>query len=47
VAFGVGEQGAQQLVNRTDVEVRFLAVSSSGTPDVVHEADEVTDYLDR
>ncbi len=35
VAFPRGEQGAHQLVNRTDAPVRFLAFSSSGEPDVV------------
>ena len=30
-----GEQGAHQLVNRTEETVRFLAFSSSGEPDVV------------
>jgi len=35
VAFLRGEQGAHQLVNRTDEVVRFLAFSSSGEPDIV------------
>lgn len=35
VAFPVGEEGAHQLVNRSDMDVRFLCVSTSGTPDVV------------
>ena len=35
VAFGTGEEGAHQLLNRTDADVRFLALSSSGSPDVV------------
>jgi uncharacterized cupin superfamily protein len=34
VAFGVGEAGAHQLINRTAHPVRFLAVSTSGTPDI-------------
>jgi uncharacterized cupin superfamily protein len=35
VAFPRGERGAHQLVNRTEETVRFLAVSTSGEPDVV------------
>jgi uncharacterized cupin superfamily protein len=35
VAFPRGEQGAHQLVNRTEREVRFLAFSPSGDPDIV------------
>jgi uncharacterized cupin superfamily protein len=35
VSFLVGEEGAHQVVNRTDVPVRFLAISPSGIPDVV------------
>ena len=35
VHFPVGEEGAHQLSNPTDEEVRFLAVSTSGAPDVV------------
>jgi uncharacterized cupin superfamily protein len=35
LAFLRGEQGAHQLVNRTDAVVRFLAVSTSGDPDLV------------
>jgi len=33
--FGLGEQGAHQILNRSEQAVRFLAVSSSGRPDVV------------
>jgi len=39
VAFVVGESGAHQLVNRTSEPVRFLAVSTSGTPDLVFYPD--------
>jgi uncharacterized cupin superfamily protein len=35
VAFPRGEQGAHQLVNRTQDTVRFLAISTSGEPDIV------------
>ena len=35
VRFELGEAGAHQLFNPTDVEVRFLAVSSHGAPDIV------------
>lgn len=35
LAFPAGEAGAHQLVNRTSQEIRFVAVSTSGTPDVV------------
>lgn len=35
VAFLRGEQGAHQLLNRTEQTVRFLALSTSGDPDVV------------
>jgi uncharacterized cupin superfamily protein len=35
VALLRGEQGGHQLVNRTAETVRFLAVSTSGEPDVV------------
>jgi uncharacterized cupin superfamily protein len=35
IAFGVGEAGAHQLVNRTAAEVRVLAISTSGAPDIV------------
>ena len=35
VAFPRGEEGAHQLANRTEETVRFLAVSTSGDPDVV------------
>jgi uncharacterized cupin superfamily protein len=35
VAFLRGEQGAHQLVNRTEESVRFLAFSTSGDPDIV------------
>jgi uncharacterized cupin superfamily protein len=35
VAFPIGAQGAHQLVNRTDTEVRMLAISTSGAPDIV------------
>jgi len=35
VAFPTGEAGAHQVANRTDDPVRFLAISTSGVPDVV------------
>jgi uncharacterized cupin superfamily protein len=35
IAFPRGENGAHQLVNRTDSVVRFLACSTSGNPDIV------------
>jgi uncharacterized cupin superfamily protein len=35
VSFPVGEEGAHQIVNRTEETVTFLAISSSGRPDVV------------
>ena len=35
VSFPRGEEGAHQLANRTGEAVRFLALSSSGEPDVV------------
>jgi uncharacterized cupin superfamily protein len=41
VAFPVGEQGAHQLVNRSDAPVRFLAFSTQ-QPDVVIRPDSGT-----
>jgi uncharacterized cupin superfamily protein len=35
VAFRIGEEGAHQLVNRTADEVRMLAISTAGAPDIV------------
>ena len=35
VHFPLGERGAHQVSNRTDEEVRFLAVSTNGAADVV------------
>jgi uncharacterized cupin superfamily protein len=35
IAFPRGEEGAHQIVNRTDKTVRFLAFSTSGEPDIV------------
>lgn len=35
VRFPVGEDGAHQLINRSDDTVTFVAISSSGRPDVV------------
>jgi uncharacterized cupin superfamily protein len=35
VRFPLGEDGAHQLSNPTDEEVRFLAVSTNGRPDIV------------
>jgi uncharacterized cupin superfamily protein len=34
VSFPAGEAGAHQLVNETEEPVRFLAVSTHGTPDI-------------
>jgi len=35
VRFPLGEEGAHQILNPTDEEVRFLAVSTNGRPDIV------------
>jgi uncharacterized cupin superfamily protein len=35
IAFPRGERGAHQLANRTQQTVRFLALSTSGDPDIV------------
>ena len=35
LSFPTGEAGAHQLVNRGEDTVRFLAISTSGLPDVV------------
>ena len=40
VAFRRGEQGAHQIANRGGERVRFLAVSTSGDPDIVLYPDE-------
>jgi uncharacterized cupin superfamily protein len=40
VRFPVGEDGAHQLVNDTDADVKFLAISTHGQPDVVIYPDE-------
>jgi uncharacterized cupin superfamily protein len=37
--FPTGEEGAHQIVNRTDSVVRFLAISTFGSPDVVLQPD--------
>lgn len=34
VAFRIGEEGAHQLVNRTEEPVRFLSISTAGTSDI-------------
>ena len=34
-----GEQGAHQIVNRTEERVRFLALSTSGEPDIILQPD--------
>jgi uncharacterized cupin superfamily protein len=39
VSFLRGEGGAHQIVNRSDEPVRFLALSTSGEPDVVVQPD--------
>jgi uncharacterized cupin superfamily protein len=33
--FGLGEEGAHQIINRSEQPVTLLAVSSSGRPDVI------------
>lgn len=35
VSFPRGEEGAHQVVNRTDAPIRFLAISTNGEPDIV------------
>jgi uncharacterized cupin superfamily protein len=35
ISFPRGERGGHQLLNRTENDVRFLAFSSSGEPDIV------------
>jgi uncharacterized cupin superfamily protein len=40
VRFAPGAQGAHQLVNDTTSDVKFLAISTHGTPDVVIYPDE-------
>ena len=35
MGFPLGEEGAHQLRNDTDEDVTFVAISSSGRPDVV------------
>lgn len=35
VRFPRGEEGAHQLINRTEETVRFIAVSTNGAPDIV------------
>jgi uncharacterized cupin superfamily protein len=40
VRFGPGADGAHQLVNDTDADARFLAISTHGQPDVVLYPDE-------
>jgi len=40
VSFPPGEAGGHQVANRGDEPVRFLAVSTSGAPDVVRYPDE-------
>jgi uncharacterized cupin superfamily protein len=35
VSFPTGERGAHQLINDTDEEIRFLALSTQGEPDLV------------
>jgi uncharacterized cupin superfamily protein len=39
VSFLRGEQGAHQILNRTEEPVRFLAFSPSGEPDVIIQPD--------
>lgn len=40
VSFPVGEEGGHQIANRGEEPVRFLAVSTSGAPDIVRYPDE-------
>lgn len=42
VVFLPGEQGAHQLVNDTEETVRFIAISTTGEPDIVHYVDQGT-----
>lgn len=42
VRFPLGEDGAHQLLNRSDEPVTFLAVSSHGRPDIVIRPDSNT-----
>ncbi len=42
VSFLRGEQGAHQLVNRTEDTVRFLSFSTNGEPDIVIRPDSRT-----
>jgi uncharacterized cupin superfamily protein len=39
VCFPVGEEGAHQVVNRTGSTARFLAISPTGTPELVVQVD--------
>jgi uncharacterized cupin superfamily protein len=39
VSFLRGEQGAHQIVNRSDSTIRFLAFSTNGEPDVILQFD--------
>ena len=39
VSFLRGEEGAHQIVNRSDATIRFLAFSTNGDPDVVIQPD--------
>jgi len=39
VTFQRGEQGAHQIVNRTEEPIRFLAFSPSGEPDIILQLD--------
>jgi uncharacterized cupin superfamily protein len=39
VVFERGESGAHQIVNRTEDQVRFLAASTGGEPDIVIQPD--------
>ncbi len=39
LSFSEGEEGAHQVVNRSDERVRLLAISTAGQPDVVVQPD--------
>ncbi len=42
IRFGLGEEGAHQILNRSPETVTFLAVSSHGRPDIVVRPDSNT-----
>jgi uncharacterized cupin superfamily protein len=42
VRFGLGAEGAHQILNSTDKPVRFLALSTNGRPDIIVRPDTGT-----